>query len=90
MNICTYCNFVLSTVPVGAYSSIVGSWLGHYAKIWKVMGSIPIKDTGFFNWSNPSTQTMILGSMSMRILPGGKGGPAHKANSLNANYESIV
>jgi hypothetical protein len=46
------------------------------------MVSIPDELTGFFNWPNPSSRTMALGStqplteMSTRNLPGGKGRPA--------------
>jgi hypothetical protein len=49
----------------------------------------------FFNWPNPSSRTMTLGStqtlteMSTRNLPGGKGGPARKAD-LTAVCEQIV
>jgi hypothetical protein len=59
--------------------------------IWyKDMGSIPIEVTGFFNWPNPSSSTMAVGStqplteMSMRNLPGSKQWPAHKADNLIA------
>jgi hypothetical protein len=45
-------------------------------------------EVDFFNWPNPSTCTMALGStqpateMSTRDLLGGKGGPARKADNL--------
>jgi hypothetical protein len=51
-------------------------WLRHYATSRKVMGSIP-NEIGFFNWLNPSSHTMVLGStqplteMSTRSLPKG-------------------
>jgi hypothetical protein len=51
--------------------------LRHYVKTRKVTGSIPEEVTGFFNWPNPSSHTMTLGStqslieMSTRNLPGG-------------------
>jgi hypothetical protein len=51
-------------------------WLRHYATNWKVTGSSPDK-VDFFNWPNPSSRTMALGStqplteMSTRNLPGG-------------------
>jgi hypothetical protein len=51
---------------------------------------------GFFNWPNPSSRTMALGStqplmeMSTRNLPGGKGQPARKADNLAAICEPIV
>jgi hypothetical protein len=57
---------------------------------------IPDEVIGFFNCSNPSSHTMTLGStqplteMSARNLPGGKGRPACKADSLRAIYEPIV
>jgi hypothetical protein len=50
----------------------------------------------FFNWPNPSSRTMTLGStqplteMSTRDLPGGKGWPVRKADDLTAIYEAIV
>jgi hypothetical protein len=49
-----------------------------------------------FNWSNPSSRTMTLGSTqsltekSTRNLPGGKGRPARKADNFTAICESIV
>jgi hypothetical protein len=48
----------------------------------KVAGSIPDEVTGFFNWRNPSSRTLALGStqplteMSIRHLPVCKGRPA--------------
>jgi hypothetical protein len=57
------------------------SWLRHYATSRKVAGSIPEEVIGFFNWPNPSSRTMTLGStqpitkMSTRNLScGAKGG----------------
>jgi hypothetical protein len=50
----------------------------------------------FFNWPNPSSRTMALGStqplteMSTRNLPGGKGWPARGADDLTAICEPIV
>jgi hypothetical protein len=47
---------------------------------------IPDEVIAFFNWPNPSSRNMTLGStqplrkMSTRNLPGGKGRPAHKAD----------
>jgi hypothetical protein len=61
----------------------------------KIAGSNPDEVMGFFNWPNPSTRTMGLGStqplteMSTRNLPGGKGRPARKAD-LTAICEEIV
>jgi hypothetical protein len=54
------------------------------------MVSFPDKVIGFFNSSNPSSRTMVLGStqplteMIARNLPGGKGRPARKADNLTA------
>jgi hypothetical protein len=65
-----------------------GSWLRHYDTSQKVTGSIPDEITGFFNWPNPSSRTMALGStqplteMSTRNLPGGKGRPGLGADNL--------
>jgi hypothetical protein len=50
----------------------------------------------FFNWPNPSSRTMALGStqhlteMSTKNLPGGKGRPARKADGLIAICEPTV
>jgi hypothetical protein len=50
----------------------------------------------FFNWSNPSSCTMALGStqplteMSTGNLPGGKARPARKADNITAICEPIV
>jgi hypothetical protein len=68
----------------------------HYATVRKFAGSIPDGVIGFFNWPNPSSRIMALGStqplteMSTRNLPGGKGWPAHKADKLTAVCKSIV
>jgi hypothetical protein len=66
-----------------------------YATSWKFAGSIPYEVTGFFNWPNPSSRTMALGStqpltkMSTRNPPVGKWRPALEAD-LNAICEPIV
>jgi hypothetical protein len=50
---------------------------------------------GFFNWPNPSSRTIALGStqrlteISIRDLPGGKGRPARKADNLTAICERL-
>jgi hypothetical protein len=68
----------------------------HYATSRKVASSIPDEVIGFFNWPNPSSRTMALGStqplseMNTRSLPGGKGRPARKADNLTAICEPIV
>jgi hypothetical protein len=58
-------------------------------------GSIPDEFIGFFNWPNPSSRIMALGStqpvteMCTRNLPGGKGRPARKAD-LTPIYEPVI
>jgi hypothetical protein len=60
--------------------------LRHYATSQKVVGSIPDEVIGFFNWPNPSSRIIALGSteplteMSTSNLPGGKGRPAKAVN----------
>jgi hypothetical protein len=74
---------------------MVRSWLRHYATSQKVVGSIP-DVIWFFNWPNPYSHTMALGStqplteMSTRNLPGSKGRPVHKADNLTAVCEPTV
>jgi hypothetical protein len=48
----------------------------HYVTSRKVAGSIPDKVIGFFNWPNPSSRTMALGSTQplTEIILGVKGG----------------
>jgi hypothetical protein len=61
-----------------------------------VAGSISNKVIGGFNWPNPSSRTMALGStqplteLSTRNLPGGKGRPAPRADSFTAICEPTV
>jgi hypothetical protein len=70
--------------------------LRHYVTSRKVLGSIPDEAIGFFNWPNPSSRNMALGStgllteMSTRKLPGSKGRPARKADNLTAICEPII
>jgi hypothetical protein len=60
-----------------------------------VLGSIPDEAIGFFNWPNPSSRTMALGSihplteMSIRNLSGGKGRLKRKADNLTVICELI-
>jgi hypothetical protein len=55
-----------------------------------------LDEVDFFNLSNPSSHTMVLGStqplteMSTRKLPGGKKRPARMADKLTAIYEPNV
>jgi hypothetical protein len=78
------------------FSFLSCSWLRHYATRWKVAVSIPDEVTGFFNWLNPSSCTMALGStqplreMGTRNLPGHKGRLARKADNLTAICEPSV
>jgi hypothetical protein len=66
------------------------SWLRHYATSQKALGSIHDDVTKFFNWPNPCSHTMALGStqsltqVNTKNLPGGKGWPVRKADDLNA------
>jgi hypothetical protein len=77
----------------GARGSAVG-W--GTATSRKLEGSIPDEVIAFFNWPNPSSRTMALGStqllteMSTVNVPGGKGRPARKADDLTAICEPIV
>jgi hypothetical protein len=72
------------------------SCLRHYATSRKVAGSIPDKVNGIFNWPDPTSRKMALGSTrpiiktSTRNLPGGKGRPARKADNLTAICEPTV
>jgi hypothetical protein len=60
------------------------------------MGSIIDEVTGLFNWPNPSSRTVVLGStrllaeMSTRYIHGGKGRPVRKADKLTAICEPSV
>jgi hypothetical protein len=47
-------------------------------------GSIPDEITGFYNWPNPSSSTMTLGSTQplTEMNTKGKGRPARKADDL--------
>jgi hypothetical protein len=68
------------------------SWLRHYATGRRSWVCFPMK---FFNWSNPSSCTMTLGStqtvteMSTRDLSGSEGRPARKPD-LTSICERIV
>jgi hypothetical protein len=71
----------------GARRSVVG---------WGTMLQAGRSRFRFFNWPNPSTRTMTLGStqplaeMSTRNLPGDKGRPASKDDNLTTICEPIV
>jgi hypothetical protein len=72
------------------------SWLRHYATNRKAAGSILDEVIGFFNWRSSSSRTVALAltqpltEMSTRNLPGGKGRPVRKDDSLTAICEPIV
>jgi hypothetical protein len=72
------------------------SWLRHYATSQNVAGSILSEVIWFFNWPNPSSRTMALGSTqaltetSAMNLLWGKGRPARKADNLTAICEPII
>jgi hypothetical protein len=60
------------------------AWLRHYATGRKVAGSIPDEVIGFFNWPNPSSRTVALGSaQSLTEM-------SAKADNLTAICEPIV
>jgi hypothetical protein len=79
---------VCNQVDMNGYVSIWGQYhVQQVFSLWYVE---------FFNWPNPSSHTVTLGStqplaeMSTRNLPGGKGWPVHKADSLTTICEPIV
>jgi hypothetical protein len=65
-----------SLLPVNAYSTDRSTVINHTTTSRKVAGSIPDEVIGFFNWPNPSSLIMALGStqplteMSTSNLPG--------------------
>jgi hypothetical protein len=74
---------------MGAHGSVVG---------WGTVlqaGSVPNEIIGFYNWPNPSSCTVALGStqpvtgMSASNFGGCKGWPVHKADNLTAVSEPI-
>jgi hypothetical protein len=72
------------------------SWSRHYATSRKITGWNPDEVIAFFNWRNPSSRTMALGStqplteMSTRNLFWGIGRPARKADNLTAICQPIL
>jgi hypothetical protein len=82
------------TVYLGARGSVVG-W-GTMLQAGRSRDLIPMRWIFFFNWPNPYSQAMDLGSthplteMSTRNIPGGKGRPVREADNLTAMYEPIV
>jgi hypothetical protein len=82
-NYCRHFLLQLTWAPRKYYITILKitkSWLRQYATCRKVAGSIPDEVIQFFNSPNSSSRTMALGStqhlaeMSIRNLPGVKGG----------------
>jgi hypothetical protein len=71
------------------------SWLRHYTTSRKVTGSNSDEVIGFYNWPDPSSRSMALGStqplteMSTRNFLKGKGRQARKAD-LTAISEPTV
>jgi hypothetical protein len=74
------------------------TWLSHYATSRNGAGSFPDEVIGFFffNYRNPSTRTVALGStqplteMNTRKIPGDNGWPARKAGDFTAICEPIA
>jgi hypothetical protein len=66
--------------------------LKHYATSQKVAGSISDEVIVFFNWPNPSSHTVALGSTQplTEMSTRGKGRPAREADSLTAICEPTV
>jgi hypothetical protein len=62
----------------------------------QVADSISDEVIGFFNWPNPSSRIMVLGSTRpvretcTRNIPGGNGRPGRKADNLTDICEQIV
>jgi hypothetical protein len=94
-----YCNVLVRSFGLFTIFGIYTRWrnlLRHYATSRKVAGSNPDEVIVFFNWPNPSSRTMALGSthplteMSTRNLPGSKGWSARRADNLIAICEPTV
>jgi hypothetical protein len=87
--------FIFSLSIVYKSGHMVAQLLRHCATSRKVVGSIPDEVIGFLNLLNPSSRTLAQKSiqpiteMSTRNLPGYKGRPARKADSVIAICEPI-
>jgi hypothetical protein len=77
----------------------VGFWVPqfrHNASNLNVAGSIPDEAFGFFNWPNPSSHILALGStqrlteISTRNILDGQLQPPHEADKFTAICEPIV
>jgi hypothetical protein len=88
-----FCRFI-SCLISGARGSVVG-W-GTVLQAGRSRVRFSMTSLDFYNWPNPSSRPMAVGStqplteMSTRNLPGGKMRPARKADNLTAICESIV
>jgi hypothetical protein len=74
----------------------MSEWMRHgNATCRKVAGSNPDYVIRFFNWPNPFSSNVVLGStqplteMNTRNRPGGKGCPTRKADNLTAICENV-
>jgi hypothetical protein len=81
---------------INRVSNSVTNWPDNWKCIRVSRVRFPMRSLDFFNWPNPSSLSMALGStqplteMSTRNLSGGKWQPARKVDNLNANCEPIV
>jgi hypothetical protein len=79
---------------MGARCIVIG-W-GTMLQAGRSRVQFPDEVIGFFNWRNPSSRIMALGStqplaeMSTRNLPGGKGRPGRETDNLTAIYDPIL
>jgi hypothetical protein len=95
MQVYLLCDLIPVLAPLLIFSPCVVKLATVRNKIFTVLqaGRSGIR---FFNWLNPSSHIMALGStellreMSIRNLPGGKGRPARKADNLIAISEPTV
>jgi hypothetical protein len=91
---CLFIGFHLGQKLEEARGSVVAWSTMLQAERWRFR--FPMRSLEFFNWPNPSSRTMALGStqpltkMSTRNLPRGKKRPARKADNLTAICESSV
>jgi hypothetical protein len=85
---------ICSMLHIAARASVI-CW-GTVLQAGRPPVQFPMGSTDFFNWSNPFSRTMVLGStqplteMGTRNLPGGKGRTARKADNLTAICEPTV
>jgi hypothetical protein len=78
------------------WPNLLQYWQLRHATSRKVAGLIPDEIIGFFNWPNPSSRTMALGStqplteMSTKNLPGRKGRSVRESDNVTAICKTIV